>query len=172
MEHQDIIIHLGHAIFFGVECYISRVKHSVQLCYGTLNSSYGTLHSSYGTLHSSFWNITSLIWNIALSILKYEKKPQAGYSTFFKDTNFQKWDFYIRDTGSFSMIPSLDETRQTMKEQNVTFIAYIQIDAHLMFLTSFKMNFYTHFPLIPLFKIFSNRPVCILPLMLSGAQCN
>lgn len=89
----------------------------VQLCYGTINSSYGTLHSSYGTLHSSFWNITSLIWNIALSILKYEKKTQAGYSTFFKDTNFQKWDFYITwDTGSFSMIPSLDETRQTMKE--------------------------------------------------------
>ena len=45
-----------------------------------------------------------------------KKKTQAGYSTFFKDTNFQKWDFYIRDTGSFSMIPSLDETRQTMKE--------------------------------------------------------
>ena len=34
-----------------------------------------------------------------------------------------------------------------------------------MFLISFKMNFYTYFPLILLFKIFSYRPVCNLPLM-------
>ena len=57
-------------------------------------------HMEHYTIHIEIW-----------------KKTQAGYSTFFKDTNFQKWDFYITwDTGSFSMIPSLDETRQTMKE--------------------------------------------------------
>ena len=54
-------------------------------------------------------------YNIHIEIFK--KNASRLLYTFFKDTNFQKWDFYITwDTGSFSMIPSLDETRQTMKD--------------------------------------------------------
>ena len=120
----------------------------------------------HGTLHSSFWNITFLKWNITISILKYEKKNASRLLYILQRYKLPKMGL-LHNLGHWFIFN--DSFLRRNKTNYERFIAYIQIDAHLMFLTSFKMNFYTYFPLIPLFKIFSNRPVCILPLMLSGA---
>lgn len=83
-------------------------------------------------------------YNIHIEILK--KNASRLLYTFFKEMGL------LHNLGHWFIFN--DSFLRRNKTNYERFIAYIQIDAHLMFLTSFKMNFYTYFPLIPLFKIF------------------